>query len=609
MPSLADLATNLSNFQYYSGLGSFTTNNLPASDGQLIVKEPGQKWSYGASDTITPFGVTTTVSRTLADVKRVSKFLYTTAQGPQFLIKQTGLQFSNPNIEHSGEVLPENKPTKGQGFFGNIGNSISNFTNKINSDYGPTRVYNPLGLSTLAEVGLVALGSHLNKHGLLPGKTDTNEYTNYILKKDGNGNNRLLSLASKLSNKNSDEYKGSYIFKYKGGAGSSYGIGSTTIRKASNNGRKNAMVDYYDAQSGAFGMPIDNLISISGSYGNYTAKGKTKEDNTFREQKFNEKWDFRITKYYINEDLLANQATKLATSTYSTLNLETRIGISRARTRTERNSNPDYYNDVTGSVDRINKISLFYSNDLKAETLKNLKDVNGETVGNINDMIKFRIKSYDNDSATGAGVYMVFRAYLNNIKRGFQSKWSPYNYVGRGESFYLYDGFTESITFQFTIMASSRTEMKPLYQKLNYLISTLTPDYNKQNRMRGNISELTIGDFVKYQPGIITNLDIIVDEDANWEIALNETLTTGSADRGVDANMHELPQMLKCNMTFIPIYNFLPKKSAEAPFIGIDDTENPEGSDKYWTKYLDAGTKTYKGINTLLKAAEEPAKK
>jgi hypothetical protein len=217
-------------------------------------------------------------------------------------------------------------------------------------------------------------------------------------------------------------------------------------------------------------------------------------------------------------------------------------------------------------------------------------DVNGIEVGKTADMIKFRIKSFDNDSANGAGVYMIFRAYLNNIKRGIQSKWSPYNYVGRGESFYLYDGFTESITFQFTIMASSRSEMKPLYQKLNYLISTLTPDYNKQNRMRGNISELTIGDFIKYQPGVITSLDIIVDEDSNWDIALEENSTddNGTIIPGRDGDMHELPHMLKCNMTFIPIYNFLPRKSAEAPFIGIDDSES-KNAGKEWTKANSVG--------------------
>lgn len=573
MPSLADLANNLSNFQYYSGLGNFNANSLPASDGQLVVKEPGQKWSLGLQDTLTPFGAVTTVNRTLADVKRVTKFLYTTPQGPQFLIKQTGLQFSNPNLEHDGEALPTNKPTKGQGFFGNIGNSISNFANKISNDYGPTRIYNPLGLSTLAEVGLVAAGAHLNKHGLLPGKTETTAYTNYILTKDGNGNNRLSNLTKQLSDTKINQ---TFIMKYKGGAGSTYGIGSTTINRFSY-----ILTNVYN---GGNQIPLQNLLTTFGTSNSRTLRldpNKIEADaaNTIE---LGENTDFRSV---INK--IAG-TTVLMSSDYKNKNIEKRIGIARARKNNEDRTN--YASDVPLASDHINKISLFYSDAVRGEVLSRFTDVNGIEVGKTADMIKFRIKSFDNDSANGAGVYMIFRAYLNNIKRGIQSKWSPYNYVGRGESFYLYDGFTESITFQFTIMASSRSEMKPLYQKLNYLISTLTPDYNKQNRMRGNISELTIGDFIKYQPGVITSLDIIVDEDSNWDIALEENSTddNGNIIPGRDTDMHELPHMLKCNMSFIPIYNFLPRKSAEAPFIGIDDSEN-KNTGKDWTEANSVG--------------------
>jgi hypothetical protein len=573
MPSLADLANNLSNFQYYSGLGNFNANSLPASDGQLVVKEPGQKWSLGLQDTLTPFGAVTTVNRTLADVKRVTKFLFTTPQGPQFLIKQTGLQFSNPNLEHNGEDLPTNKPTKGQGFFGNIGNSISNFANKISNDYGPTRIYNPLGLSTLAEVGLVAAGAHLNKHGLLPGKTETTAYTNYILTKDGNGNNRLATLTKQLSDTKINQ---TFIMKYKGGAGSTYGIGSTTINRFSY-----ILTNVYN---GGNQIPLQNLLTTFGTSNSRTLRldpNKIEADaaNTIE---LGENTDFRSV---INK--IAG-TTVLMSSDYKNKNIEKRIGIARARKNNEDRTN--YASDAPLASDHINKISLFYSDAVRGEVLSKFTDVNGIEVGKTSDMIKFRIKSFDNDSANGAGVYMIFRAYLNNIKRGIQSKWNPYTYVGRGENFYLYDGFTETITFQFTIMASSRSEMKPLYQKLNYLISTLTPDYNKQNRMRGNISELTIGDFIKYQPGVITNLDIIIDEDTNWDIALEENATddNGKIIDGRDGDMHELPHMLKCNMSFIPIYNFLPRKSAEAPFIGIDDTENKKAG-KEWTKVNSVG--------------------
>jgi hypothetical protein len=192
----------------------------------------------------------------------------------------------------------------------------------------------------------------------------------------------------------------------------------------------------------------------------------------------------------------------------------------------------------------------------------------------IRDLIKFRIKIIDNDSAPN-GTYIVFRAYISSIKRSTAAKWDSYSYVGRGENFYAYNGFSETISIAFTIAASSRREMKPLYQKLNYLISSLAPDYGPDGKMRGNISELTIGNFALYQPGVITNLDMTIDEDSNWEIAIDEY------EDGNDNDMHELPQLIKCTMTFLPIYNFLPRKSVEAPFIGIDGlSEKKEG--KQW---------------------------
>ena len=612
MPSLQDLATNLASHHYYSGYGTFNANALPADSGQLIVRKIGQKWSpSNLTDNLTPFGAITTVNRTLSDVARVGKFLLGTTTGLGFLAKQTSLQLMNANIEHNGEALPTNKPVAKQGFLNNAVNTISNVANRLSNDYGPTRIYNPLGTNTLAEVAVVASGLRFTKHGLTPDfNLNKNAYANYILDKDSKGNNRLEFLTNTLSNGNSNESQGQgYVLKYKGGSDSFYGIGSTTIGRYSKI-LLNPVVDLIGTRpSLMIGMPIQNLLSINNgaakidpalsnnSFGFNSPEAKALQkatqialdNNSFV---FGYKSDFRI---YKNQIPGIQGATVLTTSDYKNYNVEDRIGVSRARTQQERNLNPKYSSEVRDTADKVNLISLFYSSNVDTEKGSNAIDVNGNNrVGKESrDLVKFRIKSIDNnnpiDGNDNNGVYMIFRAYLSNIRRSFNSKWNAYNYVGRGESFYLYDGFTESISFSFVIAASSRAEMKPLYQKLNYLISTLTPDYNSKYRMRGNIAELTIGDFIKYQPGVITQLDISVDnEDSNWEIALDEP------EQGVDADMHELPQLLRCNMTFIPIYNFLPKKSAEAPFIGIDNTEGSDKKQKEWIKGLDTLLKNKK---------------
>lgn len=586
MPSLQDLANNLENHRYYSGYGTFTANNLPygkdrpgggSSNQPFVVRGVDTRWSpSNFDDGLTQFGAVTLASRTASDLSRVTQFLYTTTKGPLFLLKQTGLQRSNPNIKQID-------------------------VNTFDKTIIPTQLYNPLGLNTLAQVALGGLGARFTKHGLIPQTESERNYGKYILDQDKAGNNRLQNLVAKLGNENEN-----VIMKYGGGAGSFLGIGSTTIRRFYHS-INNPVVD---SKSGFVSIPVKALRRFGESADSfrtaYIDVDKNKKDeqtifnafvlgetdprdlptsvfqgNEFEGNRKNlgSNFDFRDYKNAVNFDLAGNSGDLLPISNYQQYNIETRIGVAKPRRAVDRVTYT-----ATGSVensDRINLIGLYYNNAPVSEG-GDLLDVNDRVVNakTIRDIVKFRIKVLDNDrpsDPTGKanyGVYIVFRAYISNIRRNVVSKWDPYKYVGRGESFYAYDGFTETVTLSFIVAASSRAEMKPLYQKLNYLVSSMAADYSSSGLMRGNIAELTIGDFFLYQPGIITSFDMIVDEDSNWEIALSEPENTS----GGDADMHELPQLIKCTMTFIPIYNFLPRKSAEAPFFGINGFDrNKEG--------------------------------
>lgn len=578
MPSLEQLAKNLENYRYYSGYGTFNANNLPygqdrpgggSSRQPFIVKGVDTRWSpSNFDDGLTPFGAVTLLSRTAADLSRVTQFLYTTTKGPLFLLKQTGLQRINPNIR---QVDSET----------------------FDKQVIPTQLYNPLGLNTLAQVALGPLGARFTKHGLIPQTEEQDNYANYIKTQDGENKNRLVSLTKKLSS-NPDE---TVLLRYGGGAGSFFGIGNTTIRRYSN------LLNPPKDDDNII-VPVQNLQAMERAYvGNLTIRvdptkptrdeGENIPDSlvppgTIRPDMKNtyeigSTHDFRIYKNALSRK--APGSGRLPESDYTAYNIENRIGVARVRTASEREN----YTSEANTADRINEISLYYNNGPVGPPDGSLEDVNGKAViaGVIRDIIKFRIKVYDNDrklnpKGTSYGVYMVFRAYISNIKRSVIPKWDAYKYVGRGESFYAYDGFTETVSINFVIAASTRAEMKPLYQKLNYLISTLTPDYSQAGLMRGNIAELTIGDFLLYQPGIITAFDMIIDEDSNWEIALSEP------ENGGDEDMHELPQLIKCTMTFIPIYNFLPRKSGKAPFIGIDGLSEIEKKKKQWLNGIDS---------------------
>lgn len=597
MPLLEQLVQNLNNYIYYSGKGTFNANNLPygndrpgggSSNQPFVVRGVDTRWSpSNFDDGLTPFGMVTLASRTASDLSRVTQFLYTTVKGPLFLLKQTGLQRSNPNIKQID-------------------------VNVFDKTIIPTQLYNPLGLNTLAQVALGPLGARLTKHGLIPQTASERSYEEFIKTEDKAGRNRLSNLLGRLGDPNIN-----VLYKYGGGPQSTFGIGNTSIKRYYKSiFRENDPI--LDPKSGFVSIPIRNLQTIGSAPGgkgvsigdvtrrilvdpyrtveDYDTQAATvgKDNVPENEYVLGSNFDFREYKNSLINNSVSTSATKLPYSNYEKYNLERRVGVARVRTPKQRIS----YSSQADTADRINKISLFYSNNPAGNdsNVNELIDVNGEKVtkDTIRDIVKFRIKVYDNDrnldpKGTNYGVFIIFRSYINNIKRSVISKWDAYKYVGRGESFYAYDGFTENITISFTIAASSREEMKPLYQKLNYLMSTLTPDYSSSGLMRGNISELTVGDFILYQPGIITNFDIIIDEDSNWEIALQEPENDAF---GTDSDMHELPQLLKCTLTFIPIYNFLPRKSAEAPFIGIDGRFEKDKTKKQWLLGLDKKLQT-----------------
>lgn len=616
MPSLRDLVNNLPNFNYYGGPGTFQIerpygNDRPfggSSNQPYITRNIGQKWADFTDDGLFRFGAVTAVSRTAADVRRITKFFADPTVGPQFLVKQTLLQLQNVQLEPRRLA-----PTVDQvGFVGlgavSLANDIRSF-----SHIGPTRIYN-LGVNTLAQVAGSAFGSHFVRHGLLPVIREQDKYEKVVRDNNNNNQNRLVLLSNTFSNKRNEDNP--VLRRYIGGPNSFLGLGETVIRKSTEflSGRPvNSM------KSGSFGVynekksygSIENvklvqtkddsnrLIRYFNSSSNVEVQpffdysffnlGATKE-NFGKSKKFNgdyvnsivtqnvngfipiplnlldtgslgENKDFRKVKQGLVETF-----NILPSTNYEKWNMEDRIGVSRARTFYERTQNTEYYNDVPDASDKVNKIGLFYANDLVLEKDFTKIDSLGNQITNsqIRDIIKFRFKSIDNDNPQ-KGIYMVFRAYLTDFSDQMAAKWNPYTYAGRGENFYLYESFTNTITFGFMLAASSRSEMKPMYQKLNYLKSTLSPDY-RDNKMRGNLMQVTIGDYVKYQPGIITDLKIVVEDDYNWEIAID------SIEKEADIEQHELPQILKCSATFIPIYNFLPTKSASSPFIGIDDS-------------------------------------
>jgi hypothetical protein len=166
------------------------------------------------------------------------------------------------------------------------------------------------------------------------------------------------------------------------------------------------------------------------------------------------------------------------------------------------------------------------------------------------DSIKLGFECVSNDNSQYSTA-LIFRALLTN---GFtdnnSANLNAFRYMGRGEEFFTYQGFTRQISFSFKVAAFSRDELKPLYNKLNYLISQVYPDYSPNtNIMRAPLVKITLGDYLYRVPGFIESINVTADNSSPWEINLE------SSDE-----VQELPHVLEVAISFKPIMNILPKR-------------------------------------------------
>ena len=145
----------------------------------------------------------------------------------------------------------------------------------------------------------------------------------------------------------------------------------------------------------------------------------------------------------------------------------------------------------------------------------------------------------------------------------YSAQWNDVSYMGRGEKFYRYSGFDRQISLSWTVAAQSRGELIPMYQKLNYLASVLTPDFSSNGYMRGNLVTLTVGGYLYEQTGIITGLNYGVPQESPWEIAIPTSFNPNQlgADGIYSANdVKEMPHIIRVTgFNFIPIHEFTPR--------------------------------------------------
>jgi len=613
---LLDLKTDLKSIKYGHDRPGGGDSNQPyiKTDINTVDKGINRLRLTNFDDGLIRGGIVGALNASIVDTIRISKFLTDFPKGPLFIVKQVGLQLSNPRLE-----VPKDRANI---LIGSPANALAASTNGL---LEPTRIYN-LGINTIAQIPVNAFGGHFSRHGILPVQNEASKYE-AVVTANNKSNNRLVGLTTKFQlgdrkpNATIDRRVTStintilqtfsavtgiptspikvnpqdlIIDDYKGGPGSTYGIlGRTTINR------------YYNTEDG---LKINSSLNFSKQFAGYTRNEAGKSIDYNRGLGLGDK---SITEYPDLLDIYFDlDVNNLPTSnnpsfkTYAALqkqvneqqqlfniNKVTFIQSGSSSVKVNLNQFGIYdtdkkaysskdigkigyknsYGDVvtinkpnwseasreirigSGKTDLINLTPLFKDNggSIK-DTLINLT-IPSNPDKNINDLVKFRIQAVETDTPTNS-VWMIFRAYITALTDNVDASWNDVKYAGRGDSFYIYNGFTRKMSVSFKVAALSEQEMRPMYQKLNYLMSNLMPDYGAGNVMRGPLVRMTIGNYIDGQLCKLDSLSITVPNESPWEISINDTELI-------------LPHIIEVQLGFTPIgsqtqnINYTPQKS------------------------------------------------
>lgn len=235
---------------------------------------------------------------------------------------------------------------------------------------------------------------------------------------------------------------------------------------------------------------------------------------------------------------------------YSTFNRASKYGEGNPG---QAGRNKAAYYTTTISSSASPDPDVFQVDQVNAQPLYSSRDESARSTDGYNDIIKFNIGVIDLNSTSNPKdtTWLHFRASITNFDDSYTAEWQPYKYMGRGNNFYKYNGFTRAISMGFEVVVYSKYEQAFVYDKLNYLASVIAPNYSDGGFMRGNLIKLTVGDYVTNTIGILNSINYTIPDDSPWDIGRN-------IEGDIDGNSLQLPQRITVgNFSFTPIHNFL----------------------------------------------------
>ncbi len=573
---LINLKTDLKSLKF--GMG--TASDRPGggySNQPYIIKDipsdssdPSNVFNTGGTDSLLRGGLMAPI-KAVNDVSRLTQMFFDlkSPNGLLFFAKQNVLSRTSVKTEASigpgtaggtvnqGVYLPTSTIAQaGTGFLGAHGNllGLNPLSPGRNNDSRDSQISNAglVKYETAAlfnnEIGFKDNVPTSNANFIPPAGSGVVLAAAEVKPPDGGYGNRLLKIWHEKQDQTSEDPN---IITYSGGPGSILGIGKTNIQ--------------FSGQSSRDRTGINNPLTITDP--DYFLKGN--HGNRGKENKISQRVQASGYKVGYNESSRIDQRVNRGNP---------------GKKNVDINGEPitSYTIGNGRALDEINALAP-YSSTTPDHTEHN-------------DLVKFSIGILNNDGS-GNSTYIHFRSFINSFDDAYTAEWGETQYVGRGDKFYNYKGFNRSISMGWTTYAQSREELIPMYKKLNFLASSLAPDYSSGGFMRGNLARLTVGGYLYNQLGIIKSITYTIPQESTWEVAIADN--GGFTNETEKTQVRELSHMINVTgFTFIPIEDSLPKLGSQ--FIAL---ENSTGVVRNYTnplKYRDAVVERLEPRSALL---------
>ena len=212
-----------------------------------------------------------------------------------------------------------------------------------------------------------------------------------------------------------------------------------------------------------------------------------------------------------------------------------------------------YTTNLKDGITNTEADNIYQYDKVNAQPLYSTADESAKKGEGFDEIIKFNIGVLDLDSTgeTRNTTWIHLKAFDLTVSDNYQSTWNPVKYMGRGNSFYKYDGFVRDVTLGFKIAVFSKYEQAFVYDKLNFLASVTAPNYSPGGFMRGNLVKITVGDYLNNQLGILNAINYNISMDTPWDIGKK-------LDGSEDDNSLQLPMIVEVGgFKITPLHNFI----------------------------------------------------